>query len=45
MSDGESAPFIDESRATHPAWMYRDREQMPMGISLDKSASQYRMQF
>ena len=24
---GKSAPFIDESRATHPAWMYRDCEQ------------------
>lgn len=22
-----AAPFIDETRATHPAWMYRDLEQ------------------
>ena len=24
---GESNPFIEESRASHPAWMYRDLEQ------------------
>ena len=24
----ESAPIVDESRATHPAWKYRDLEQM-----------------
>ena len=24
----ESAPFVDETRSTHPAWKYRDLEQM-----------------
>jgi hypothetical protein len=24
---GTAKPFVDESRATHPAWMFRDKEQ------------------
>jgi hypothetical protein len=27
MQFGNKSPFVDESRATHPAWMYKDLEQ------------------
>jgi len=27
LSYGNESPFVDESRATYPAWMYRDLEQ------------------